>query len=257
MFSNEERTILSNSQLQEVICQLRFPDILMLNQQQPAQFQEHIRDLFPKFSVLKEAPAPKITGTPGNLSVENQPSTPNYQFISEDNRWKVNLTSKFISLSCKKYTCWEEFAKMLDKPLAAFIQLYHPAYFTRVGLRYINIISRGQLGLSGVPYRDLIQPEYLGLLAHEDVIESSANGCQVDAQIQIRGGCRLKVHAAPALFNRNGKPEDDTRFILDLDLFMPGNVPINMSTGALNTLHSQAFGLFRGAITDTLFDAMK
>ena len=89
------------------------------------------------------------------------------------------------------------------------------------------------------------------------MIESSANGCQVDAQIQIRGGCRLKVHAAPALFNRNGKPEDDTRFILDLDLFMPGNVPINMSTGALNTLHSQAFGLFRGAITDTLFDAMK
>ena len=257
MFSNEERTILTNPQLQEVICQLRFPDILMLNQQQPAQFQDRIRDVFPNFSVLKETPAPKITGTPGNMTVENQPSTPNYQFISEDSLWKVNLTSKFISLSCRKYTCWEEFAKMLDKPLAAFIQLYHPAYFTRLGLRYINIISRSQLGLSGVPYRDLIQPEYLGLLAHEDVIESSATGCQVDAQVQIRGGCRLKVHAAPALFNRNGKPEEDTRFILDLDLFMPGNVAVNMSTGALNTLHSQAYGWFRGAITDTLFDALK
>ena len=257
MFSQEERTILNNHQLQEVICQLRFPDILMLNQQQPAQFQDQIRDIFPKFSVLKETPPPKLSGAPGNVTVESQPSTPNYQFISEDGLWKVNLTSKFISLSCRKYTCWEEFAKMLDKPLAAFIQQYHPAYFTRVGLRYINIISRQALGLAGTPYRELIQPEYLGLLANEDVIESSATGCQVDAQIQIRGGCRLKVHAAPTLFNRNGTPESDTRFILDLDLFMPGNVAINMSTGALNALHSQAFGLFRGAITETLFDAMR
>ena len=256
MFSQEERVILKRPQLTEVICQLRFPDILMINAEVPAQFQEQIRDVFPKYAVLKEAPAPKLTGTPGNMQLENQPTTPNYQFVSQDGIWKVNLTSKFISLSCRKYTCWEDFAKMLDKPLAAFIKVYKPAFFVRVGLRYINIISRQQLGLSGIPYRELIQPEYLGLLANEDVLENTSNGCQVDAQIQIRGGCRLKVHAAPALFNQNGKPESDTRFILDLDLFMPGNVAVNMSTAALNTLHSQAFGVFRGAITDTLFDAM-
>lgn len=257
MFSQEDRTTLSHPQLTEVICQLRFPDILMINAEAPAQFQERIRDIFPKYTLLNETAAPKLTGTPGNMQLQNQPSTPNYQFVSQDGLWKVNLTSKFISLSCRKYTCWEDFAKMLDKPLAAFIQLYKPAYFIRVGLRYINIISRQQLGLDGVPYRDLIQPEYLGLLANENVAEASATGCQVDAQIQIRGGCLLKVHAAPARFNQNGKPENDTRFILDFDLFMPGNIAVNMSTAALNTLHSQAYGLFRGAITETLFDAMK
>ena len=257
MFSKEERRIINKPQLQEVICQLRFPDILLLNQQTPAQFQDMIRDRFPKFSVLQEVPPPKVTGQPGNMTVENRAATPNYQFVSEDSLWKVNLTSRFISLSCRKYTCWEEFAQMLDKPLAAFIRQYQPAYFTRVGLRYINFICREALGLEGVPYRELIQPQYLGLLSDEDVIESSATGCQVDAQVQIRGGCRLKVHAGPALFNRNGQPESDTRFILDLDLFMPGNIQINMSTGALNTLHSQAFGLFRGAITDTLHHAME
>ena len=45
-------------------------------------------------------------------------------------------------------------------------------------------------------------------------------------------------------------------FILDFDLFMPGNTAVNMSTAALNTLHSQSFSIFRGAVTDTLFNTL-
>ena len=38
---------------------------------------------------------------------------------------------------------------------------------------------------------------------------------------------------------------------------MAGNVPINYSAGALQTLHSQAYPIFRGAVTETLQDAME
>jgi putative pyruvate formate lyase activating enzyme len=38
---------------------------------------------------------------------------------------------------------------------------------------------------------------------------------------------------------------------------MPGNLPVNLSAGALQTLHAQAYSIFRGAITDTLHDAME
>ena len=38
---------------------------------------------------------------------------------------------------------------------------------------------------------------------------------------------------------------------------MPGKVPVNYSAGALQTLHSQAYSIFRGAITDTLHNAME
>ena len=122
MFSNEKRQILRNNQLAEVICQLRFPQILMIDQQPPALFQEQIRQEFPQYTARKEVPAPKITGIPGNMTLENQAPTTNYQFISADGIWRVNLTSSFISLACKRYTRWEDFAKQLDKPLAAFIQ---------------------------------------------------------------------------------------------------------------------------------------
>ena len=253
MFSNEDRCILRKNQLGEVICQLRFPEILKIETELPAAFQEHIRDEFPQFSKRLEAPAGPQTATPKQSKI-------NYQFASPDGVWRVNLSSGFISLACNRYTCWEDFAKKLDKPLAAFIQTYKPAYFHRIGLRYINFISRQNLSLEDMPFRDLFQNMYLGPLADDEIAESAATRCSVDAEFAIRGGCKVKVHAGPGMLLRktpNGTQQDkEVRFIFDQDLYMNGNVPVNYSAGALQTLHSQAYSIFRGAITDILFDAM-
>jgi len=43
MFSNEERMIYAKRQLVEVICQLRFPEILSIDASEPAAFQDRIR----------------------------------------------------------------------------------------------------------------------------------------------------------------------------------------------------------------------
>jgi uncharacterized protein (TIGR04255 family) len=83
----------------------------------------------------------------------------------------VNLTNSFIALATPAYSKWEDFAAKLDLVLSKFIPIYQPAYFERVGLRFINVISRKALDLEGVPFRELIQPAYLGLLAEEDVRE--------------------------------------------------------------------------------------
>ena len=257
MFSNESRCVYRRNQLGEVICQLRFPQILTIEANIPAQFQEAIRAAFPVYSVRKETPAPKLVGQPGQMKLEPQQPANNYQFVSEDGAWRVNLTSTFISLACTRYTTWEDFAQKLDMPLAAFIQIYRPAYFERVGLRYMNFISRRDLGLEGTPWRQLLQNKYLGLLADEEVAETAAARNTVDAELAIRGGCRLKLHAGPGLVKRNGKEDKEVRFIFDQDLFMPGKVAVNHSAGALQTLHSQADAIFRDAITDTLHDAME
>ena len=140
MFSQESRCLYQSNQLAEVICQLRFPEILTVSANPPVDFQETIRDTFPQYSLRQEIAAPK------------QPPAPNYQFASADGAWRVNLTSKFISLTCSRYRQWEDFAKQLDKPLAAFIKLYKPAYFERIGLRYLNFFSRKALDLEDIPY---------------------------------------------------------------------------------------------------------
>ena len=257
MFSTENHCHYRNNQIAEVICQLRFPEILSIAASAPAAFQDAIRDEFPQFIRRQDLPAPKITGLPGQLSLENQPTVINYQFSSADGLWRVNLTSKFISLTCNRYTGWEEFAKKLDKPLAAFIRIYKPAYFERIGLRYLNFFSRYELGLEGIPFSQLFSPCYLGPLMEDDVLEANSTRCNVDAEMNIRGGCKLKVHAGPGLVKKNGQSDQDVKFIFDQDLFMHGNVPVNLSAGALQTLHAQAWSIFRGAITEQLHDAME
>lgn len=257
MFSKETRCFYHNNQLADVICQLRFPEILSIGANPPAQFQEAIRDEYPQYVQKMDAPAPKITGTPGNMTLQNQPATVNYQFSTPDGIWRINLTSRFISLSCSRYSCWEDFAKRLDKPLAAFIQVYKPAYFERVGLRYLNFISRSSLSLEGTPFSELIQPAYLGILGDEDILEQNATRSSVDAEFAIQGGCRAKIHAGPGMIKRNGMSDKEVKFIFDQDLYMTGNVPVSYSAGALQTLHAQAYSIFRDAVTDTLHSAME
>lgn len=257
MFSMTPRCLYGKNQLTDVICQLRFPEILSVNMAAPVQFQEAIRQEYPRYQLRQDIPAPKITGVPGQFALENQPRTINHQFSSADGSLRVNLTSKFISVSCAKYTCWEDFADMLDKPLAAFIRLYRPAYFERIGLRYLNVFSRKALELEGTPFADLFSTCYLGPLAEEDVNETGIARCTLDLEMAIRGGCRLKLHAGPGRIKKNGVDDPETKFVFDQDIFMPGQIPVNLSAGALQTLHSQAYGIFRGAITDTLHNAME
>lgn len=252
MFSMEPRCIYQKNQLGEVICQLRFPEILTIGANAPVEFQEAIRADYPRYNALKEPPAPR----PGSAATPAQISL-NHQFVSEDGIWRVNLTSKSISLACRSYTRWEDFAARLDKPLAAFIRIYQPAWFDRVGLRYLNFFSRKALALEGTPWRELIAPMYLGVLASEDVQEQSTSCCTLDADIALRGGCRVKLHAGPGMIRRGTQQDPELKFILDQDLYMPGKLAVNLSAGALQTLHAQAWPLFRGVITDALHDSME
>ena len=256
MLSHEPRCIFPRNLLSDVMCQLRFPEILTISQTPPAAFQEAIRDEFPIYSSRMEVPMPKISGMPGNMRLEDQPSTVNYCFASEDGTWRVNVTSKYISLACNRYTRWETFAQKLDKPLAAFIRIYKPAFFERVGLRYLNFLSRKDLGLEGTPFRDLIQPCWLGPLALDAMAETSAARCSVDVDMALQGGCRAKIHAGPGMIHKNGKKDAEVKFIFDQDLFVLGKVPLNLSASILETLHSQAWSLFRGAIRDDLYQIL-
>ncbi len=257
MFSRENHCLYRKSPIGDVICQLRFPEILKIGTTLPADFQEAIREEFPQFSTLKELPTPKVTGIPGNMKLEHGEATVNYQFTSADGVWRINLTSKFISLACNRYTRWEAFAGKLDKPLAAFIRLYKPAYFDRIGLRYVNFISRQALDLTDVPFRDLLEACWVGPLADPEVNEAATTRCSVDLEMALRGGCRAKIHAGPGFVKRNGQQDPEVKFVFDQDLYMSGNVPVNLSAGALQTLHAQAFSLFRGAVSDTLHEAME
>lgn len=256
LFGHYDRYQYAKSPLVEVICQLRFPTILSIGSQEPAAFQEAIRREFPRYAVRQEQPAPRVVGAGGPApKLEAQPPVTNYNFVSADGLWKLNLTKDFIALSTLGYHCWEDFAQRLDKPLASFIQLYQPAFFERIGLRYVNAVSRKALGLEDVSWVSLIQPAFLGVLAELDVDEQAASRSSVDAHLALPEGQRLKLHAGPGLLG-GGKKDPEIKFILDGDFSVAGSLSADRVPAVLEGLHGHAVRLFRGAVTSDLHTAM-
>lgn len=256
LFSHYDRYQYAVRPLVEVICQLRFPAILSIGAREPVEFQEAVRHDFPRYSANKEVPAPTVrgAGTP-NPTLEQGPAVTNYSFVSADGFWKLNLTSNFIAISTLRYERWEDFTRRFDKPLAAFIQRYEPAFFERIGLRYVNAFSRKALGMEETPWSDLIQPAFLGVLAEPDVEELPVTKCALDVEMGLEDGLHLKLHSGPGLLG-GGKKDPEVKFILDGDFSTAGNFSAAQVPGRLDDLHYQAVRLFRGALTSELHSAL-
>ena len=257
MFSNDERVIYAKRQLVEVICQLRFPEILKIDVSEPADFQERIRRDYPQYEKkIEQLPPQMVNGKPVPQGTVN-----NYQFVSAEGQWRVSLTKGFIALSTYGYTRWEDFAQRLDLVLAAFIETYHPSWFTRVGLRYVNAFRREALGLDGMLWKELITPGFLGLMGEEDAQETAFLKHELSATFQVPGGAKANVKSGPGLLrkvnNRTRETTEEKVFMLDLDLFMDSKIELGQAVPALNIVHENAGSLFRAALTDTLSDAME
>jgi len=155
-FADFERVIYKKNPLIQVVCQLRFPRILRINEKPPADFQERIRDKYPLYQVAVEQQqqfsvdmgAPETPPTPKILQSE---AINNYTFSSFDEKWHINLTSTFLALSTTRYERWESFTENLKVPLSALIDIYKPAFFERVGLRYVDAFTRSKLNLRLCP----------------------------------------------------------------------------------------------------------
>lgn len=256
--ANENRYLYARSPLAEVICQLRFPTILSIGAREPAEFQDAIRGDYPRYAARQEHPAPKLTGvgTP-NPTLQQQPPVTNYNFISQDGKWKINLTNGFIALSTVGYTRWEDFAQRLDFALAQFIRIYQPAYFERIGLRYVNAFSKKAVGLEDLLWDDLIQSPCIGVLSEPDVDETAVNKCSLDVESALNDGCHMKLHAGPGQLRRPGQEtQGEVRFILDGDFSAAGNLTGDQIPARLEALHSWAVRLFQGTITRELHEAM-
>ena len=249
--------VYEKNQIIETICQLRFPPILSIEAKEPADFQDTVRETFPRYECrVEKLPA----GNGGEVQ-----SMKNHSFISADGSCKLSLTKNFIAFSTVHYAGWETFANLLDEPLCQFIRIYKPAYFERIGLRFLNGISRENLGLSGHRWSDLLQPQYLSVLDDDDVEEDSVSKCSVDLERKLDSRCSLKLHAGPGSIRRtvrtgNGLQtvqEPEVRFIFDLDVFSGGNIPLAAAAETMELLHSHADRIFSDAITDALHEAME
>lgn len=255
-FEKVQRVVYQSNPLKQVICQLRFPTILKIEDERPIEFHGAIRAQFPYYApVVEHMHNVSVSDNGGAYpdTLVSHSDTPNHTFESQDRCWKINLTSNFITLSTTCYTRWEDFRDRFLEPLKILENIYAPSFFNRIGLRYIDVIDRTALGLEGCGWAELLAGPVLGMLAINDgagikTIQSSQQSLLVlDEQrsMMIRTG----------LGTFDG--QIDEVFVVDADTFIAQDTTICEVPALLDSLHEPVSRFFRWTITDKLHEAMR
>ena len=259
LFPETTRILYKKNPLEEVICQLRFPTILKIEKEIPYELQEAIRNDFPEYSESNEIqiplPGQKTGEVPSELVelAKNNLIRKNYMFLSVDKKWKVNLTRDFITLSTVDYSRWEEFRNKILFIIDKFENIYNPSYFSRLGLRYIDIISRENLGLTNVSWSELLNPAIIGLLGEES-FENQVENLTINTLLDL-GFRDSKVRIQNGLVVDTSSKQKKYR--VDSDFYTLENTKISESLEILDNFHECASRLIRWCITEKLHNAME
>lgn len=263
LFQECERVIYNKNPLDVVICQLIFPPILKIDTEVPVAFQERVRKYFPNFSEGSEILNIDISS--GVIDqIQSDPtkqilkpfSCKNYEFSSEDEQWKINLTRTFVSLDTNKYKRWETFMEKLRVPFEALKEVYSPDYFLRVGLRYIDVFNRSFLKLPDTTkWDELLQPYILGILGYpqtevKDKVKNFASMYEIELSDD---GSRVMINTKLVKAVKN----DEICFMIDSDFYNANKTPIESTMERLNFFNAHASRLIQWCITDRLHNAME
>jgi uncharacterized protein (TIGR04255 family) len=265
-FPESPRVIYTKNPLKLVACQLHFPSILRIESEPPSKFQDEIRTTYPLFQEIprfdKEAfPAglpPEITKhLAGLLPIRLKQTT--YEFCSEDKKWIIALGRDFLSLTSSEYTSWDVFKSYFQAPLESLNKHYTPAFFSRVGLRYGDVIKKSELGLESKKWSDLLQPHIIGELATPKVSDRIREAFH-EVVVQLEGehdGFVCIRHGLATNDSRTATAESaEEEYRIDTDFFRDEKTETKDALHVLNYFNKKAGSLFRWCITDTLHAAM-
>jgi uncharacterized protein (TIGR04255 family) len=212
-------------------CELRFPELPTIDVGALVSVQAQLRREYP----THERPASVNIG-PG--TVESGPAR--HVFKSKDGQWTINLGVSSVALETHQYTSYERFSDQL-KNLIAWTESYRDSdFFTRVGLRYVNVVP---LRDASTRITDFVNPALVGPLA------SGVYG-DVSRYVQEIGG-----PASPGKFlfrhgwtnDAGGSDAGVAAYVFDFDFYEEAVESVGVLE-LVRQLHRQSFDFFSWAL---------
>ena len=245
------RVVYEKNPLAEVICQVRFPRLLSVEAAGPAKLQDAILTRFP---LLEEQDSFAIMLGPQGADFGSKPGK-SYIFLTQDRRWKFAVSPGSFSLSTEDYNDWNEFSEQLSSVIQQFFNSYSPALLSRVGLRYRDIIDRERLGIGSRHWKNLINPQLLGIMAETLIPEEAYSNSHSIYRWDFETVSLLLQHGFVGRIG--GGPSK--AYMFDIDYFIEKERPFSETNvvAVAEALHAYAGPLFRWAISDELHNALK
>ncbi len=256
-FPPTPREIYRDNPLVEVVFQLRFPTILSITSGPPAQFQELIRREYPWYSEQGPADLPDV---PPELREMLQgfgmpPAPLTYSFETENRTRTISLSQDSVSVQERQYHQWNDFRREIQSTEGILKEIYAPAFYTRVGLRYRDVLDRSHYELESIPWSKLLNPTFLGVLGSQEIAQDVVQQSQSQAVLTIpdvEGGQVLLQHGLAA---REG--EEPSAYLIDADFSTQSRCDSDEAFDAADKFNKWAGHLFRWAITDVLREKLQ
>jgi uncharacterized protein (TIGR04255 family) len=205
------------------VCELRFPTLFELEgERPPVALSKAIRKEYPTHELLKN-----VNLNPGGVVQANA-----HAFRSRKARWTVTVRAAALSLETTEYDTFPEFEKRLSFVIAAATSTIDSDFFTRVGLRYVNVL----------PVND---PREVGAWVNPALVAALGDGILGDVEehwLRVRGPTSLGGY----LFQHglNTSPQvGGCEYILDFDFYRE-DVGVSEAVGVVRRLHELEFAMF-------------
>ena len=254
-FPKSDREVYERNPLKEVICQLRFPTILQVTAEPPAQFQNSIRSSYPLYSEENAASGlPKeVAGIIAGLALPNGLPQPTHKFLTDDESRLISLSQDSIAVSEKKYQRWQCFREETELAESAFRNIYHPSFYSRIGLRYRDILDREELGLKGCPWAELLNLSFIGELGALDISDEikEIRTQSLVSLPDVHNGF-VSIQHGLTRTSDNGREV----YVIDADFYTQERSELDHAFKILDAFNKWAGRLFRWAITGTLRNAL-
>ena len=252
-----ERVIYDKNPLIEVVGQVRFPRSLEIDAALPIELQKKIAHEYPKLEIQ-----PAFELNAGQLPMQQlEPVTAvTYQFVSEDDVYRLSLNNSFVAVTCKKYSKWEEFSDRFFEAVSLVADIYGIKHRQRLGLRYQDLINRDSLGLQEASWSSLIAPFLLGPLSAGTISDDQ----NADGDIGlIRGEYGISLERCELIL-RHGLVQINNApiaaYLIDADYWEDDKkltgYDLNDIKSRFNEFHTYSGSVFRSCISESLHNAL-
>jgi uncharacterized protein (TIGR04255 family) len=256
IFPDSTRVVYAVDVIEEVICQLQFPDILAIGTEPPTQFQEAIREQYPLYERQEGIAAPpEIAEFLSQLQVPAPGGAVRHHFSTADGNRSVTLTAQFLAISERSYSEWKNLRDEIERARKALEEIYQPAFYTRTGLRYRDILDRKVLNIDN-EWSELLSPAVAGYLGASQanidkaVTETTANLMFTDPETEA-----THVRLQHGIVTREGDPSNQL-YSIDADYHTLLRLEGGTVLDVLDGFNHEAGNLFRWSTTPTLRDAL-
>lgn len=188
-----------------------------------------------------------------------------HRFHNQELGYSVSLERGFLALSCTSYTEWDDFASRLRAATKHFLQLFGTVPLSRLGLRYRNVIEREGLGLTGVPWHELISGFLLGplvpnALMENQTLDESHVGTFLSQSLMYLENSSVLLQSA---LLTSAVDKHQRALMIDADFYVEEGIDSQLLERdeafeqQLSALHADSGNLFRRGITERLLDALR